>query len=52
MTILLVDQNITKAVEVSDYLYMIESGQVRRAGPRPAFADQLRELIRDSLLGA
>src|SRR5262244_1224501 len=29
-TILLVDQNITKAVEVSDYLYMIEGGQVRR----------------------
>jgi ABC-type branched-subunit amino acid transport system ATPase component len=50
-TILLVDQNITKAVEISDYLYMLEMGQVRREGPRPAFADQLRELIRDALLG-
>ena len=52
VTVLLVDQNITKAVEISDYLYMIERGQVRREGPREAFADQLREIIRDSLLGA
>jgi ABC-type branched-subunit amino acid transport system ATPase component len=52
VTILLVDQNITKAVEVSDYLYMLEIGRVRREGPRQAFADQLREIIRDSLLGA
>jgi len=52
VTILLVDQNITKAVEISDYLYMIERGQVRREGPREAFADQLREIIRDALLGA
>lgn len=51
VTILLVDQNIAKAVEISDYLYMLEMGQVRRAGPRQAFADQLRELIRDALLG-
>jgi ABC-type branched-subunit amino acid transport system ATPase component len=51
VTILLVDQNITKAVEVSDYLYLLEMGQVRREGPRAAFADQLRELIRDALLG-
>jgi ABC-type branched-subunit amino acid transport system ATPase component len=52
VTILLVDQNINKAVEVSDYLYMIERGGVRREGPRAEFADQLRDLVRDSLLGA
>jgi ABC-type branched-subunit amino acid transport system ATPase component len=51
LTILLVDQNIAKAVEISDYLYMLEMGTVRRAGPRQEFADQLRELIRDALLG-
>ena len=51
VTILLVDQNIAKAVETSDYLYMLEMGQVRREGPRRAFADQLREIIRDALLG-
>ena len=52
VTILLVDQNINKAVQVSDYLYMIERGRVRREGPRQAFADQLREIVRDALLGA
>ncbi len=51
VTIFLVDQNIAKAVEVSEYLYMLEMGQVRREGPRQAFADQLRDIIRDALLG-
>ncbi|HEV8439900.1 MAG TPA: ABC transporter ATP-binding protein [Methylomirabilota bacterium] len=50
-TILLVDQNIAKAVEVSDYLYMLEMGQVRHQGPRALFAEQIRELVRDALLG-
>ena len=36
VTILLVDQNIAKAVEISDYLYMLEMGQVRPEGPRQA----------------
>jgi len=52
VTILLVDQNITRCVEVSDYLYMIERGQIRREGPRRDFADHLREIVRDALLGA
>ena len=51
VTILLVDQNVTTAVEISDYLYMLDIGRVRRQGSRPAFANQLREIIRDSLLG-
>jgi len=51
VTILLVDQNISKAVEISDYLYMLEMGQVRHEGPRQVFTAQLRTLIRDALLG-
>ncbi len=51
VTILLVDQNISKCVEVSDHLYLLEMGRVRREGPRAVFADQLRDLIRDALLG-
>jgi ABC-type branched-subunit amino acid transport system ATPase component len=51
VTIFLVDQNIAKAVEISGYLYMLEMGQVRREGPRHDFADQLRDIIRDALLG-
>jgi ABC-type branched-subunit amino acid transport system ATPase component len=52
VTILLIDQNITAAVELSDYLYMLERGVVRREGPRDTFASQLRDIIRDALLGA
>jgi ABC-type branched-subunit amino acid transport system ATPase component len=52
VTILLVDQNVAKAVEVSGYLYMLAMGRVRREGPRRDFADQLRDIIRDALLGA
>jgi ABC-type branched-subunit amino acid transport system ATPase component len=52
VTILLVDQNINRAVQVSDYLYLIERGEVRREGPRRDFADQLHAIVRDSLLGA
>jgi ABC-type branched-subunit amino acid transport system ATPase component len=51
VTILLVDQNISKCVEVSDYLYLLEMGRVRHEGPRAVFVDSLRELIRDALLG-
>jgi ABC-type branched-subunit amino acid transport system ATPase component len=52
VTILLVDQNIAKCVEVSDHLYLLEVGRVRHEGPRAVFADRLRDLIRDALLGA
>jgi ABC-type branched-subunit amino acid transport system ATPase component len=52
LTILLVDQNIARAVEVADYLYLIERGQVRREGPRDSFVAHLRQIIRDALLGA
>jgi ABC-type branched-subunit amino acid transport system ATPase component len=52
VTILLVDQNIAKCVEVSDYLYLLEMGRVRHEGPRAVFADHLRDLIRDAILGA
>jgi ABC-type branched-subunit amino acid transport system ATPase component len=51
VTILLVDQNISKCVEVSDHLYLLEMGRVRHEGPRAVFVDSLRELIRDALLG-
>ena len=51
LTILLVDQNIAKAVAISDYLYMLEMGRVKLEGPREVFATNLREIIRDSLIG-
>jgi len=49
-TIFLVDQNILKALEVSNYMYLLEMGQVKQRGPKEEFEDKIREIIRDSLM--
>jgi ABC-type branched-subunit amino acid transport system ATPase component len=51
LTILLVDQNIQKAAAYSEYLYMFEMGRVKMEGPQAFFAGNIREIIRDSLVG-
>ena len=52
MTILLVDQNISEAVKASDYIYMFDMGKIRMEGTQDRFATNLREIIRDSLIGS
>jgi ABC-type branched-subunit amino acid transport system ATPase component len=49
-TIFLVDQNILKALEVSNYMYLLEMGQIKQRGPKEEFEENIREIIRDSLL--
>ncbi|MEM2339264.1 MAG: ABC transporter ATP-binding protein [Nitrososphaerales archaeon] len=51
ISILLVDQNIVKAVEISEYLYMIEIGRVKVEGPKEFFEKNLEEIIKSSLVG-
>ncbi len=51
LTILIVDQNIQKAVEYSEYLYMFEMGMVKMQGEQSVFSEHIREIIRDSLVG-
>lgn len=48
ITILLVDQNIRKAIEVSDYIYAVELGKNKTQGAREEFAD-VKEVIKDWL---
>jgi len=50
-TILLVDQNIMKALEVSGFMYLLEMGQIKQGGPKEDFEEGIREIIRDSLIG-
>ncbi len=50
VTILLVDQNITRAVEVSDYMYLLEMGKIKKQGPKGDFVENIRDIIRDSLI--
>ncbi len=49
-TILLIDQNILKALEVSNYMYLLEVGQIKQQGPKEEFEQNIREIIRDSLM--
>jgi branched-chain amino acid transport system ATP-binding protein len=48
MTILLVDQNIKQAIEVSDYVYALALGKNMAEGPRQDF-DNLKEKIKEWL---
>jgi branched-chain amino acid transport system ATP-binding protein len=49
-TILIVDQNIKKALALSDYIYVISGGKVIDEGPVGKFTEQLNSLIRSWLL--
>ncbi|MBV8600614.1 MAG: ABC transporter ATP-binding protein [Candidatus Eremiobacteraeota bacterium] len=50
--ILLVDQNVEGALEIADYVYVLDLGRVRADGPIAEFSlERTRELIRASLRG-
>ncbi|MDX1613843.1 MAG: ABC transporter ATP-binding protein [Candidatus Promineifilaceae bacterium] len=44
ITVLLVDQNIRQAVEIADYVYVLELGRNRHQGPREEFTDLKKAL--------
>jgi branched-chain amino acid transport system ATP-binding protein len=48
ITILLVDQNIKQAIEVSDYVYALALGKNMTEGPREDF-DNLKQQIKEWL---
>ncbi len=50
VTLFLVDQNIIKAVEVSNYMYLLEMGKIKKQGPKDIFKENIRDIIRDSLI--
>jgi len=45
-TIVLVDQNIEAAIEICDFVYLLEYGRNAESGPRADFAGRLGEVIR------
>lgn len=49
-TNLIVDQNIMKALDVSDYMYLLEMGRVKQGGPKKDFEEDIREIIKVSLM--
>ncbi|RMF91684.1 MAG: ABC transporter ATP-binding protein [Nitrospinota bacterium] len=46
ITIVLVDQNVRQALEVSDYAYILELGQTREEGPTEKFLGELESVIK------
>lgn len=50
VTTLLVDQNMKKAVALSDYLYVVNEGRIVNEGSRGSFNKQLETLISEWLL--
>jgi ABC-type branched-subunit amino acid transport system ATPase component len=52
MTIVIVDQNIQEAVKTSDYVYMLDMGRVKMEGKQEKFTTNLRDIIRDALIGS
>lgn len=44
ITVLLVDQNIRQAIEIADYVYVLELGRNRHEGPREEFDDLKKAL--------
>jgi len=49
-TIAIVDQNIMKALEVSEYIYMLDMGQIKEGGLKKDFEQHIREMIKTSLM--
>jgi ABC-type branched-subunit amino acid transport system ATPase component len=50
VTIFLVDQNITKAIDVSEYMYLLEMGKIKKQGPKEVFVENIRDIVRDALI--
>lgn len=50
-TILLVDQNVRKALEISDYAYLLETGEIRLEAPADKFREQLTKILGITLMG-
>lgn len=50
ITLLLVDQNISKGVEIADYVYCIKNGRISDEGAKDKFSGELRELIQSWLI--
>ena len=44
ITILLVDQNIRQAINIADYVFVLELGRNRLEGPRDEFSDLKKTL--------
>ncbi len=50
-TVVLVDQNIASAVQVARYVYLLGMGRIQLEGPQEVFAQNLHQIISETLIG-
>jgi branched-chain amino acid transport system ATP-binding protein len=48
-TIIIVDQNVKKSIEIADYVYVLNLGENSHHGPQHEFAQRLEDIIREWL---
>jgi branched-chain amino acid transport system ATP-binding protein len=48
-TIVIVDQNLRKSIEIADYVYVLVLGRNSHHGPQREFAPRLSEIVREWL---
>jgi branched-chain amino acid transport system ATP-binding protein len=51
ITVLLVDQNVKRAIEISKYVYYMENGEIRYHGPSEEALNMMDKIVEASLLG-
>lgn len=51
-TIAIVDQNIMKALEVSEYIFMLDMGQIKEGGLKKNFEKHIRDMIKESIMAS
>lgn len=49
LTIVIVDQNVKKAIEISDYVYVLKLGRNSHHGPQHAFRDRMSDIVKEWL---
>jgi branched-chain amino acid transport system ATP-binding protein len=46
-TIVVVDQNVKKSIEIADYVYVLNLGENSHHGPQRDFSERLEDIIRE-----
>ena len=41
---------IARALEISDYMYLLDMGKVKKDGPKKDFESDIRQIIKESLM--
>jgi branched-chain amino acid transport system ATP-binding protein len=49
ITVVLVDQNVKKAISIADYVYILKFGRIAQEAPSEQFMENLEDLISEWL---